>query len=97
VASNRAAYNRAWHKAHPDRIDGNRALVLAAKSGPCMDCGGVFHYSVMDLDHVRGEKRFALALAGHYSKAVVEAEIAKCDLVCSNCHRMRTFKRRGGP
>ena len=51
----------------------------------------------MDLDHVRGEKLFELgSTRGRQSKSIIamEAEIAKCDVVCSNCHRERTHQRR---
>jgi hypothetical protein len=50
----------------------------------------------MDLDHVRGQKRCDLsqAAAAGLSLKSVEAEIAKCDVVCANCHRIRTHERR---
>jgi hypothetical protein len=32
--------------------------------------------------------------ARRHSAATVEAEIAKCELVCANCHAVRTFNRR---
>jgi len=51
----------------------------------------------MDLDHLPGyQKRFSLSLAltRAYSAARVRAEIAKCQAVCANCHRIRTAARR---
>ena len=33
------------------------------------------------------------AAKGNYSKKKVLNEIKKCELVCANCHRARTFKR----
>jgi len=61
-----------------------------------MDCGGRFPPECMDFDHVRGDKDFNVS---HVAKAVknfdlLRAEIAKCDLVCANCHRIRTRSRR---
>lgn len=70
-----------------------KRLVRAAKSRPCMDCGQTFPTYVMDFDHVRGEKLFNVS-QGYQQKrtlAEVAAEIEKCDVVCSNCHRIRTF------
>ena len=74
---------------------------------PCVDCGKTYHYCQMDLDHRPGEEKHAVLQArpqmGFWnffrerSLADVEAEIAKCDVVCSNCHRMRTFTRRHRP
>lgn len=69
----------------------NQSLVKKAKEEPCMDCGNTYPYFVMDLDHVRGEKKFILSQAYNKSTEAVIEEIAKCDVVCANCHRMRTF------
>jgi hypothetical protein len=73
----------------------NRRLVIEAKSKPCMDCNIEFPYYVMDLDHVRGEKKFILSQAYSYSTKAVLEEIAKCDVICANCHRVRTFTESG--
>ena len=61
-----------------------------------MDCGKNYPYWVMDFDHVRGEKSFNLSKYrySHANIKMVQEEIDKCDLVCSNCHRDRTHKRR---
>lgn len=50
----------------------------------------------MDLDHVNGEKVKAISklVAEGYVLEVIKAEVEKCELVCSNCHRDRTFKRK---
>lgn len=72
-----------------------RNFIINAKDIPCVDCGIKYPYYVMDFDHVRGEKKFNLSIAGNLIpniKKVIE-EIEKCDVVCSNCHRIRTFKR----
>jgi hypothetical protein len=51
----------------------------------------------MDFDHREGEtKLFNLSSAwvrGGLSK--IKEEIAKCDVVCANCHRLRTYRRAG--
>ncbi|SRR5712692_10222586 len=70
-----------------------RRVVLEAKKNPCTDCGGIFHFSIMDFDHVQGPKRFNISDAGARSVEMILAEIAKCELVCANCHRFRTWKR----
>lgn len=68
-------------------------IVNAAKDRPCADCGREFPSYVMDLDHVRGEKVMAVGamVARCVSYERLLAEIAKCDVVCSNCHRERTY------
>jgi hypothetical protein len=60
-----------------------------------MDCGQTFPPYVMDFDHVRGEKKYNVGLmaSSGYSLKMIAAEIQKCDLVCANCHRIRTHQR----
>lgn len=62
---------------------------------PCMDCDNRFPPYCMDFDHRDGEtKEFNVSQmlrAQSWSKFI--AEIEKCDVVCSNCHRKRTAKR----
>lgn len=60
-----------------------------------MDCLTTFPVEVMDFDHRPGvEKKFNISNAGGRAWETIEAEIAKCDLVCANCHRLRTIERR---
>src|SRR5436190_5107500 len=71
-----------------------RAIIEEAKDKPCADCGRRFPACVMDLDHVRGPKEFKVSEAVQKAYVIsverVRAEIAKCDVVCANCHRLRT-------
>lgn len=67
----------------------------ALKSVPCMDCGNKFPPECMDFDHVRGEKKFDVGAGTTRALQVLLDEIAKCEVVCSNCHRSRTRRRRG--
>lgn len=63
---------------------------------PCADCGQNFPYYVMDFDHRDGDAKEALVstLVNSGGMARLLAEIEKCDIVCANCHRERTFARR---
>lgn len=69
-----------------------RALVRKAKDVPCADCGERYPPIVMDLDHVRGEKvrNVARMVRDRHSLKSIEAEIEKCEVVCANCHRLRS-------
>lgn len=72
----------------------NLEIIIKTKSVPCMDCGVQYPHYVMDLDHRPGTaKKFNLSKAKHKSLKIVVEEIAKCDVVCSNCHRQRTYSR----
>lgn len=71
-----------------------REYIKQHKTGkPCHDCGVVYPWYVMDYDHLEG-KRFNI---GNVGKAlpldVLKKEIRKCQIVCANCHRERTFRR----
>ncbi len=62
---------------------------------PCVDCGEDDHV-VLTFDHVRGEKRFTIADRLHTMRwERLLDEIAKCEVVCANCHMRRTATRAG--
>lgn len=77
--------------------DQKRNWVEAQKRKPCADCGRDFHPFCMDFDHRPNEvKEFAVSagiMLGKNLERIAE-EIAKCDVVCAVCHRMRTLLRR---
>lgn len=92
----REGRRRIAHKYRVKATAEKRAYLIKFKSEtPCVDCGNKFPWYVMDLDHVRGEKYKDVSKmvgSGDRMKSFIE-EIAKCDCVCANCHRVRTFTR----
>lgn len=97
-------YNQRYYNAHPGAkekiVTGNRLRyqkvrteINRIKSTPCLDCQVQYSPWVMDFDHVRGHKLFEIGHNTSMSRSKLLAEIAKCDIVCSNCHRARTYKR----
>ena len=94
-----------WHRGrrpHPleSRIaggTGDTTRISSISSGRlrALICGGRFAQCAMDFDHrdpstkVRGVTRM---INGSTDRMLAEA--AKCDIVCANCHRLRTFRRR---
>lgn len=83
--------NKAGQKASYKR---HREWLEKRKDVPCMDCGNKFLTCCMEFDHRPGEvKEFELSSGGHYPLVRVEKEASKCDLVCANCHRIRTRNR----
>ena len=90
----RLAYQRRISAKLRDR---NRELVRKAKARPCVDCGGRFPPYCMDFDHVPGRGDPKVANIGSSiakwasDPESLKAEIAKCDVICANCHRKRTF------
>ncbi len=91
------AYYARNRDAEIERVTRRQQATLAwlreLRSVLCMDCGGTFPPYVMDFDH-RDPKTKPFSLAAGKSllknRAVLEAEVAKCDIVCANCHRIRT-------
>lgn len=65
-------------------------------STPCMDCDIQYPSYVMDFDHVRGVKlgNISAQLSNFSTFEKLLEEIDKCDIVCSNCHRHRTWMRK---
>jgi hypothetical protein len=98
---------RRWYQAHRQlqmqRVaKGNLAhrerakqYVDRLKRQACTDCGVSYPPYVMDFDHVRGEKAVNLSRLRNARLAWsrLREELEKCELVCSNCHRIRTQLR----
>lgn len=73
----------------------NADLLDQMRSVPCADCGGRFAQCAMDFDHHDPSTKVRAVTRMIYgSTDRMLAEAAKCDIVCANCHRLRTFERR---
>lgn len=69
-----------------------RLYLAEQKNQPCMDCGVKYPSYVMDFDHRDPSKKmFGPSRIADFGWLKIKAELAKCDLVCVNCHRERTF------
>lgn len=66
------------------------------RTHPCVDCGET-DLRVLEFDHVKNKKYRSISyLVNHgFSLEVVIEEIKKCEVVCGNCHRIRTGNREG--
>ena len=92
--------NRELHLARVQRVirrlrEATKKYVDNCKRRPCADCDATYPPYVMDFDHVRDEKVANLSQLrnGRATWETINAEIAKCDVVCANCHRERTHLR----
>lgn len=81
-----------WNEKHKRKI---RQFLCDYKTGkPCHDCKGLFPHYVLDFDHRNPtEKTDKMSRIAWISIKRLQEEIPKCDLVCANCHRIRTFTR----
>ena len=104
-ATGRAHYraNRAYYLAKARRrtervvLETREWLFCYLREHPCIDCGNR-DIRVLEFDHRDGtlktESISVLASEGYGLPRVI-AEVAKCDVRCANCHRIRTHEQRG--
>jgi len=60
----------------------------------CIDCG-IEDRRVLEFDHIADDKDYNIAdRAGTIPLKTLMKEIDKCEIVCANCHRIRTAERR---
>lgn len=86
-----------YRKKNKKKLKGRRQQIRkwlwSLKRKPCMDCNGVFHPCAMDFDHRDpSQKTIGISRTIYHKKRILE-EIKKCDLVCANCHRLRTLRQ----
>jgi DNA-binding MarR family transcriptional regulator len=78
-----------------DKRNQIRKYIQQYKAGKCCsDCGENYPYWILEFDHL-GDKSFTI---GQFSKTttdleLIKTEITKCDVVCANCHKNRSFNR----
>jgi hypothetical protein len=92
-----AYYARTKHRRRPykEKHAEFRRWYEELKSRPCADCARTFPPHVMHWDHLPGTIKLAdvCDLARKHNGRKILAEIEKCELVCANCHAMRTARR----
>lgn len=82
-------------KKYRDNID--KYIRMHKESIGCIDCGEKYPYYMLDLDHISNDKSFNLSAYRNHTHniEIIKAEIDKCEVVCANCHRLRTYQRSG--
>ena len=76
----------------------SKKLIDERRDSPCCDCKNRFPIVCMDFDHLpEYAKMFSVCEARHryFNLEKIKTEMEKCEVVCSNCHRIRTSKRLG--
>jgi hypothetical protein len=71
-------------------------IVNKAKDAPCMDCKIKYNPWVMDFDHLDPDTKIdsiSRLVSDKVHENKILDEIKKCELVCANCHRERTYER----
>jgi hypothetical protein len=76
-------------------ISRNKAFVKDyLKDKSCKDCGNN-DIRVLEFDHIKGDKLFDISymVTKAYKLQKIKDEIEKCEIRCSNCHRIVTHER----
>lgn len=75
----------------------NYMWLCSQKDKPCADCGVEYHPFVMEFHHRDPSTKLDTVgnLIQKASRQRVIDEIEKCDLLCANCHRVRTYWEEG--
>lgn len=84
----KTATTRAFQQKRRDLIN------LIKLTAGCAKCGYNEHPAALDFNHVRGTKLFNISQDPKIAWGKLEAEIAKCEILCANCHRIHTYEER---
>ena len=85
------------HRADLKRQRDRKKQLILLMGGKCIDCGIEGHPAIYDFDHIDpSTKSFGIAARSQAPIEQVLAELEKCELVCANCHRIRTAKYQKG-
>lgn len=96
-------YNRKRHaKTKEQRRHRKRELYVEVRTyvldylseNPCVLCGED-DYVVLEFDHVGDKSHGVAELCNERNLKAVKEEIAKCRVLCANCHKRETAKQRG--
>lgn len=70
-----------------------KAILKYLQKHPCVDCGET-NPIALEFHHLKNKKYNIAPLIGKGCKlSRIMSEIAKCDVVCANCHKKRTAKQ----
>jgi hypothetical protein len=97
-------YIKVWQKKNYPRIKARRKEIMSERYSiankikedcGCTDCG-IKDYRVLEFDHTEDNKEIEIsrALSTRLHMDTILKEIEKCEVVCANCHRIRTIERR---
>ena len=98
-----AEKSKDYRKRHPEKFavsqrrynQKKQNFIDALKDVPCADCSIKYPPYVMDFDHLpQYSKEFTISRSTHITMEALLLEVAKCEIVCANCHRIRTYNRK---
>lgn len=99
-------YQREWsqepgrkvkrHQQKRKRLLANSDYIMRLKeTTPCSDCGELNLACAVDFDHLRDKSGIISRMVNRgICLSRLLTEVSKCEIVCANCHRERTYARR---
>lgn len=100
----KAVYSKSYYTDNAESCKASRKRVAQEylkwyadlKRSPCTDCGIEYDPVCMQWDHLPEYEKVASlgTLLSLHNKAKILEEIQKCELVCANCHCLRTKSRK---
>ena len=94
--------NKDYHRIKREQRRNERLELLQSikETTPCSDCGRNYPHYVMEFDHIlpprksRDGRRISLSNLCSARSQALQEELAKCEIVCANCHCVRTWERK---
>ena len=78
-----------------ERADWKRKVLARFKQRKgCIDCGYCDNSNALEFDHIRGQKTRTIASLLYSSWKRIKQELSLCEVVCANCHAIRTAQRK---
>ena len=79
-------------------LDARREWLQSLKDKPCKRCGIKYHRCAMDWHHVDPSTKLFKIASKYFriGKQRILEEVSKCELYCSNCHRIIEFEVKHG-
>ena len=90
----RDAYNAYMRVYMKERYQAFKAEILSRLGGACKECGSIIG---LEMHHVEpSKKKFTISTAWSQRAEILDVEIAKCILLCGDCHKVVHGAKHGG-
>lgn len=90
---NKRTIERFGKTEYPQNVIRNINIINEYKNKPCSICGVQYDYCNMQFDHVTSESKLAnICQLKRTDVGYLLKELAKCEVLCAACHRMKSLK-----
>lgn len=87
-------YNQDMNTYMKERWRKRRLAAIEYLGGECVHCGAT---ESLEFDHIEPKtKTMSIARASSLSEIRFWAEVRKCQLLCTDCHKQKTYGRENG-